>query len=163
MRPSPFFLCLPLWTACLPLGSSEGSTTSWHLEEHDISIGGKKEVSVVADCRGNNSLNWEVRTEKDKPFVQPDQVLVYCGMYASRPYADEFEGWGWTKRNWTQSKACTTKQLRTMGIKDKYCDDYFRAKRDSQSIDAPWCKITFDYGRSETTQDATLITYCVTR
>lgn len=135
-----------------------GSSTSWHLEEHSINLAKTKRINVVSDCRGNNTLNWEVTDSES--FVQPSKVAVYCGMYAERPDPDDFHGWGWTKTNWPESDACTYETRRKHG--GSACDDYFRALRETQQIAAPWCRLSFIYDEP-VEYSAKVVTYCVTR
>lgn len=140
----------------------QGSSTDWHLEGHTLSVRNGTSVSVVADCRGNNSLSWEIRAASGATFVEPTSVGVYCGMYAERPANDgNFHGWGWTKTNWPGTgPGCTFETRLAHG--EQNCGDYFRSQRDTVPITAPWCQLTLTFDRP-TTLEATAITYCVTR
>lgn len=145
-----------------PVASDEGSSTDWHLEEHALSIANGTSGSVVADCRGNNSLSWEVHTPAGATFQEPTRVQVFCAMYGERPANDDtFNGWGWSRINWPGSGDGCTFETRT-AHGGQQCTDYFRAQRDTIPISAPWCRLTFEYD-SPTTVQASVVTYCVTR
>jgi len=137
--------------------ASIGTTTSWHLETHEIEINNKSRGDLIADCRGNNYLSWEVKSDS---FTQPSKVGVFCGMYKTRPKVANFSGWGWKKTNWPDGDGCTYKTRRKHG--ESSCNEYFRAMRSHVNVDAPWCQITFHYDKPIVT-NYKVITYCVTR
>lgn len=146
----------------VPTSANEGSSTDWHLEEHSVVFAGATEASFVADCRGNNSLSWQVRMAPGQAFPEPARVKVYCGMYADRPANDStFQGWGWTRTNWPGTgEACSFENRTAHG--EEQCGDYFRAQRETVPITAPWCQVSFVYPEATTFQ-AQVISYCVTR
>jgi hypothetical protein len=83
--------------------SASGTSATWHLQEHSVTLSGTK-ASLIADCRGNNHLNWEIQDTEN--FKQPANVGVYCGMYSTPPSPNEFHGWGQTRTNWPETNGC---------------------------------------------------------
>ena len=138
-------------------GGATGTSTTWHLQEHSVTVNGT-ETGFIADCWGNNRLNWEVLDTGT--FKQPVTVGVYCGMYSTPPSANKFHGWGETRTNWPDTSACDLDTRDPYGKKS--CKDYFRAVRDHVAVSAPWCGVSFKYSEPVTTQ-FTVITYCVTQ
>lgn len=180
MRFLPFALLvggLFILVGCLTEGGgarAQGETASWHLEEHRVSLEGETAASVIADCRGNNHLYWEVQEDANSGqggFVQPTTIIVACGMYASRPAVEGFSGWGEEKTNWAQGEGCmegyrlggdnaVSYEEHAGKYGEEACSDYFRALRDEIEITAPWCWISFKYEEPVTAQFS-IITYCV--
>lgn len=141
------------------LGLGCQTSSSWHLEEHVLALEQGTEIAVMSDCRGNDTLVWQIHDNEGSGFPEPSKVAVKCGVQVERP-GDDFRGWGWTKTNWPSRIGCTYETRLTHG--EQECDDYFRAIRDSAQVNAPWCQLSFIY-EQPVNIDATLTTYCVTR